>query len=76
MPGAANTPGPRARGSRRLSEVDEEVHDEGVDQGFNAASADTIRIFFAEQVLDSIAVQGGAQGTYYPSDYKGKVKVE
>ena len=52
------------------------INDEGVDQGFNAASADTIRIFFAEQVLDSIAVQGGAQGTYYPSDYKGKVKVE
>ncbi len=52
------------------------INDEGVDQGFNAASADTIRIFFAEQVLDSIAVQGGAQGTYYPSDYKGKIKAE
>jgi lipopolysaccharide export system protein LptA len=42
-------------------------------RGINVASADTIKAFIVENELDSIAVIGGAQGTYYPEDYKGKI---
>ena len=52
------------------------LDDAGISQGINTASADTIRIFFEDAVLDSIAVRGGSQGRYFPSDYKGKIKVE
>ena len=43
------------------------------DRGINVASADTIKAFIVENELDSIAVIGGAQGTYYPENYKGKI---
>ena len=43
------------------------------DRGINVASADTIKAFLVADELDSIAVIGGAQGTYYPEDYKGKI---
>lgn len=46
------------------------------DRGINVASADTIKAFLKENELDSIVVIGGAQGTYYPEDYKGKIVVE
>jgi len=42
-------------------------------KGINVASADTIKAFIVKNELDSIAVIGGAQGTYYPQDYKGKI---
>ncbi len=45
-------------------------------RGLNVASADTIRAFFKSNELDSIAVIGGAQGTYYPEDYKGPIVQE
>ena len=43
------------------------------DRGINVASADTIKAFFVADELDSIAVIGGAQGTYYPEGYQGKI---
>ncbi len=46
------------------------------DRGINVASADTIKAFLFADELDSIAVIGGAQGTYYPEDYKGKIVQE
>jgi lipopolysaccharide export system protein LptA len=46
------------------------------DRGINVASADTIKAFLVADELDSIAVIGGAQGTYYPEDYKGKIVQE
>ena len=52
------------------------IEDQRVDQGLNTASADTIRIFFVESQLDSIAVFGGARGTFYPAGYQGKVVLE
>jgi hypothetical protein len=42
-------------------------------RGVNAASADTIKAYFAKNELDSIRVIGGSQGVYYPEDYKGPV---
>ncbi len=42
-------------------------------QGVNVASADTIKIFLKDNELDSIAVIGGARGTYYPADFKGPI---
>jgi hypothetical protein len=46
------------------------------DRGINVASADTIKAFLVADELDSIAVIGGAQGTYYPEGYKGKIVQE
>ncbi len=46
------------------------------DKGINAASADTIKAFFVRSELDSILIIGGAQGIYYPSDYKGPIRQE
>jgi lipopolysaccharide export system protein LptA len=43
------------------------------DRGINVASADTIKAFLVADELDSIAVIGGAQGTFYPHDYQGKI---
>jgi hypothetical protein len=43
------------------------------DRGINVASADTIKAFLVADELDSIAVIGGAQGTFYPEDYQGKI---
>lgn len=45
-------------------------------RGTNVASADTIKAFFNKNELDSIAVIGGTQGTYYPEDYKGPIVQE
>ncbi len=44
------------------------------DQGTNVASADTIKAFFKNNEIDSIAVIGGAQGIFYPDNYKGPIK--
>jgi lipopolysaccharide export system protein LptA len=44
------------------------------DQGINVASADTIKAFFKNNEIDSIAVIGGAQGIFYPDNYKGPIK--
>lgn len=44
------------------------------DQGINVASADTIKAFFKNNEIDSIAVIGGAQGVFYPDNYKGPIK--
>ena len=52
------------------------LKDQGLDQGINTASADTIRIYFKEGEVDNISVKGGSQGTYYPVDYKGKIDTE
>ena len=41
-------------------------------QGSNYATADTIVVYFQQGELDSIDVRGGAQGTFYPDDYKGE----
>lgn len=46
------------------------------DKGVNVASADTIKAFFEKNELDSIAVIGGSQGTFYPEDYKGPIAQE
>lgn len=45
-------------------------------QGVNFATADTIDIFFKEGKVDSIHIQGGVQGIYYPQNYKGEKKFE
>ncbi len=39
--------------------------------GMNIATSDTIFIYFKEGKADSIQILGGAQGVYYPEDYKG-----
>ena len=50
------------------------ILEEGKDQGVNTATADTIRVFFKSGELDSIAVNGGAQGTFYPANYQGTIE--
>lgn len=52
------------------------LREEGKDQGVNTATADTIRVFFTDGELDSISVKGGAQGVYYPANYKKPIKLE
>lgn len=52
------------------------LRDKGQEQGVNVASADTIRIFFKEGEVDRISVKGGSEGTYYPPDYTGNIKME
>ncbi len=52
------------------------IKDQESEQGFNVASADTIRLFFKEGELDHISVHGGAQGIFYPVDYKGSIETE
>ncbi len=47
--------------------------EESETQGLNVASADTIKIYLKDNELDSIAVIGGARGTYYPADYQGPI---
>jgi len=49
---------------------------DGVDQGNNFATSDTIYIFFKEGELDSIDIIGGSEGIFYPSDYKGEKAFE
>ncbi|RMG61055.1 MAG: hypothetical protein D6715_14330 [Calditrichaeota bacterium] len=36
------------------------------EKGINVATADTIKVFLHNSALDSIAVLGGAEGTFYP----------
>ncbi|NOX37790.1 MAG: hypothetical protein GXO78_09675 [Calditrichaeota bacterium] len=50
------------------------ILEDGRDQGVNTATADTIRVFFKSGELDSIAVKGGAQGTFYPANYQGTIE--
>jgi len=45
-------------------------------QGTNAASSDSIIIYFQKGVADSIIIAGGTEGTFYPPDYKGEFKSE
>ena len=45
------------------------------DKGANFSTADTIKIFFNAGKLDSIAVIGGAQGTYYPEKFKKEAAI-
>jgi len=52
------------------------MEDDGVDQGNNYATSDTIFIYFKEGELDSIDIIGGSQGVFYPSDYKGEKAFE
>ena len=42
--------------------------------GVNWATADSIYVYFKEGRADSIVVNGGVQGTYYPDSYKGERK--
>ncbi len=46
------------------------------DKGANFATADTIKIFMKEGKLDSIAILGGARGTYYPGQFKKEAALE
>lgn len=47
------------------------LREEDEASGMNAATADTIFIYFKEGKADSIQILGGAQGVYYPEEYKG-----
>ncbi len=42
------------------------LKDEGVQQGVNTASADTILIYFKKSEVNRIVVKGGSQGIYVP----------
>ena len=52
------------------------MEENGVDQGNNYATSDTIYIYFKEGELDSIDIIGGSQGIFYPADYKGEKAFE
>lgn len=52
------------------------LKEQEIEQGFNVASADTIQLFFKEGELQRIRVRGGAQGIFYPVDYKGAIETE
>ena len=52
------------------------LKDEKVKQGTNVSSSDSIIIFFEAGIMDSIAIIGGAQGTFYPPDYEGDMDGE
>ena len=45
-------------------------------QGTNAASSDSITIFFKKGIMDSINIAGGTEGTFYPPDHKGEFSSE
>ena len=45
-------------------------------QGTNAASADSINVFFVNGSPDSINISGGTEGTFYPPDFKGEFSSE
>ena len=47
-------------------------NEDNKNQGCNYATSDTIQVYFAEGKLDSIAIKGGSEGIYYPSEFKGK----
>ncbi len=46
----------------------------GEPQGSNYATSDSIFVYFKDNKPDSIEIIGGAQGTFYPTDYKGAKK--
>jgi lipopolysaccharide export system protein LptA len=52
------------------------LKDKEVRQGTNSASSDSIIIHFEAGVMDSIAIIGGAEGKFYPPDYKGETELE
>jgi lipopolysaccharide export system protein LptA len=52
------------------------VEEDKEKQGTNAASSDSITIFFKEGSPDSINIAGGTEGTFYPPDHKGEFKSE
>jgi len=47
------------------------LEEEKKDSGMNYATADTILVYFTEGKADSIYINGGAEGIYYPDEYKG-----
>ena len=52
------------------------VEEDREKQGTNAASSDSITVFFKEGSPDSINIAGGSEGTFYPPDHKGEFKGE
>lgn len=52
------------------------LKDEETDQGINYATSDTIVVNFFEGELDSIKILGGAEGIFYPDNYKGEKAFE
>ena len=52
------------------------LQEEEEKKGINSASSDSILIFFKQGEVDSIAIIGGAEGIFYPPDYKGDIKGE
>ena len=52
------------------------VEEEFEKQGTNAASSDSITIYFKEGSPDSINIAGGTEGTFYPPDHKGEFDSE
>ncbi len=50
------------------------LKEEEESSGMNFATSDTIIVYFKESKADSIRIVGGAQGVYYPQDYKGVKK--
>jgi len=52
------------------------IEEELEKQGTNAASSDSITIFFKEGLMDSINIAGGTEGTFYPPDHKGDFSSE
>lgn len=52
------------------------IEDEEEKQGTNAASSDSIMVYFYEGEMDSISIIGGSEGTMYPADHKGEISFE
>ncbi len=50
------------------------LKEDNKNNGVNYATADTILVLFRESKVDSIEISGGAQGIYYPENYKGEKK--
>ncbi len=53
-----------------------QIEEDKVKQGTNSASSDSIIVYFKEGEADSISIIGGAEGTFYPADWKGEIKSE
>jgi lipopolysaccharide export system protein LptA len=50
------------------------VFDEGVDQGTNQVSGDLVELNLEERTLQSVRVEGGTEGTFYPPRLAGKLR--
>lgn len=50
------------------------VLEEGEYKGANKASGDRIYLHFKDGELETINVAGGAEGTYFPSEYQGDIE--